>query len=650
MIEENQNNIPQTKALELIATELVKDGYNKSEIKDKLHQAAFLATLESASQTMGSRVTPTPLFRISYDYESSSLEFNFLEGKGLVPEKSAVDIDYADFVFASFKCDRVALLSEGITGTGKTYTLEQVLKTVYAQDNRRGIRLNTNMSNVLQPYIEGRVDPNEGVLRININKNAVREIAALFIDEQNRGDTNAILGLLDNQVVLATGERAELGLPIPQIDINGNDVKVHFKDEKVKPVAVHSAQNPPDPEYSGARRTDGAVGNRQVRINYPNMALHSGAATINMTEQFNHHHENFMDLFTSKFANYLNIDTQRIKELLLPQNSNPEEKDRANQEYLNIHAVSFDPANSQNLFLRSAVENADHIIMLTGGNDLESNFNDELEIAQQWTDELKHYGVNFVYNTTIDTKSQLVLRIEKVRSAFNESLIERDKTKATKIADALALITRYKKAYEISREQGTSPLDEFKDLQAPLTVRDIASAYAIVLNDKVQTKNGTSPVSVINQAFTDYVGLLGNFSSKVYDTEKKFDLTDPNQSVRYLCSYLAVNAVKGDQDLKADEYASKMIEELNKTSALLRGLDDGNDTKKLLVARVNSDIASLAGFIHQYRRDIAEAFNQVGVSDKVMPRYVALTDVVKKARNEVKTNYTLPRVERVFGI
>ena len=149
MIEENQNNIPQTKALELIATELVKDGYNKSEIKDKLHQAAFLATLESASQTMGSRVTPTPLFRISYDYESSSLEFNFLEGKSLVPEKSAVDIDYADFVFASFKCDRVALLSEGITGTGKTYTLEQVLKTVYAQDNRRGIRLNTNMSNVL---------------------------------------------------------------------------------------------------------------------------------------------------------------------------------------------------------------------------------------------------------------------------------------------------------------------------------------------------------------------------------------------------------------------------------------------------------------------------------------------------------------------
>jgi len=355
MTSENKINIPQTKALELIATELARDGYNQSEIKEKLHQAAFLATIESASQTMGSRVAPTPLFRIAYDQDSSSLEFTFLEGKGLVPAKSAIDVDYADFVFASFQCDRVALLSEGITGTGKTYTLEQVLKTVYDADNRRGIRLNTNMSNVLQPYIEGRVDPNEGVLRININKKAVREIAALFIDEQNRGDTNAILGLLDNQVVLATGERAELGLPIPQINVNGKDVKIDFEDEKVKPVAVHSAQNPPNPEYSGARRTDGAVGNRQVRINYPNMALNSGAATINMTEQFNHHHQTFMDLFTVKLANYLDVDTKKIREFLIPQSTKPEEKIRANQEYLNIHAASFDPANARNLFLKSAV-------------------------------------------------------------------------------------------------------------------------------------------------------------------------------------------------------------------------------------------------------------------------------------------------------
>jgi len=630
-------DIQQTKALELIAAELVRANYDQKAI-------------EAVSQTIGSKVTPTPLYRISYDKESSSLEFRFLDGKGIVPSANAIDIDYADLVFSSIASNSTPILTEGITGTGKTYTLDNIMKALYDSENRKMLRLNPNMANVLQPYIEGRVDPNEGVLKININKKAARQIFALGLDEENRGDTGAIIGLLDSEVSLATGERTDLGPLIPQIEIQKDKVKIYFDETKIKPVSVFGAQNPPDPEYSGTRRTDGAVGNRQVRVNYPNMALHSGAATLNMTGQFNHPHEAFMNYFTERLAHYLNIDEKKIRELMIPQSNDLEERARANQEYLNVHAASFDPANARNMFLKSAVEGADHIVMLTGGENLEQNFKEELEIAQNWTNALQQYNVNFIYNTAVDKKSQLVLRIESVRAAFNEALIERDKTKATKIADALALIARYKKAYEVSREQGTSALDEFRALQTPLTVRDIASAYAIVLNDKIQTKNGISPVSVINQAFTDYVGLFGDFSSQVYGSEKKFELTDPNQSIRYICSYLAVNVVKEEKKLTADQYASKMIGELNRASALLRNLDDGSDTKKMLVARVNADIASLAGFIHQYRRDIADAFNKTAPTDKVMPRYNALTDIVLKARNEVKTNYTLPRVERVFGI
>jgi hypothetical protein len=67
-----EDTAPQTKALELIATELARDGYDQKGIRERLHQAAFLATIEAASQTMGSRVTPTPLYRISYDQDSSS--------------------------------------------------------------------------------------------------------------------------------------------------------------------------------------------------------------------------------------------------------------------------------------------------------------------------------------------------------------------------------------------------------------------------------------------------------------------------------------------------------------------------------------------------------------------------------------------------
>ena len=84
---------------------------------------------------------------------------------------------------------------------------------------------------------------------------------------------------------------------------------------------------------------------------------------------------------------------------------------------------------------------------------------------------------------------------------------------------------------------------------------------------------------------------------------------------------------------------------------MLKTLDDGNDTRKLLIARINADLASLAGFIHEYRRELADSFNKVPQNaTEVLPRYNALKDLVEKARSDVRTNYTLPRVERTFGI
>jgi len=638
----------ETKALEYLANQLASRGLGKDEIRRQLNQASVLATLEGVSEVVGSRATPTPLYRITYNTTTNSLDFNFLEGKGKVPTSGSIDVDIGDVVITSLLSDRTPLLFEGITGTGKTYTLEQVLKAVYSPDNRRSLRLNPNMSNVLQPYIEGSIDG--GVLRIKINRDAAREIAALFIDEQNRGDTNAVLGLLDNQVNLATGERAELGLLIPQLDLQGKVAQVYFDENRVKPIAVFSAQNPSSAEYSGARSTDGAVGNRQVRVNYPNMALNSGAATLNMTTRDNDHHAQFINSYVDRLSKYLKVDKEALLRILSPQGISEDEQIRSNSEYLSLHAFSFDPGNSRNPFLKSAVEGSDHIVMLTGGDGLAKNFEQELEVAKDWTDVLQKYRVNFQYNGALDTASQVIARIDAVRGAFKEPLIERDKTKATKIADSLALIAWYKQAYKNARERGTSPFEEFKGLQSPLTIRDIAGAYAIVLNDKIQSRNGVSPVSVINQAFTDYVNILERFGTDVFKKQTRFDLTDPNMGIRYLASYLAVNSVKNAAKLTPDEYAAKMIDEVNKASGLIRALDDGIDTRKLLIVRVNADLASLAGFIHQYRREIAENLNAVPKSDRVLPRYNSLTDVVRQARGDVKINYTLPRVERTFGI
>lgn len=636
-----------TKALEFLANELLARNLNPEQVAKQIHDASFLATLEGVAEVLGSRAAPTPLYRISYNPITNSLDFSFLEGRGKVPMPNTIDIDVADLIVTSLQTDKTPMLFEGITGTGKTYTLEQVLKAVYSPDNRRGLRLNPNMSNVLQPYINGSID--NGVLRININKDAARQIAALFVDEQNRGDTNAIIGLLDNQVVLPTGERAELGLLIPQMTANGGKVQVYFDDKKSKPIAVYSAQNPSSVEYSGARSTDTAVGNRQVRVNYPNMALNSGAATLNMSGSENDHHERFMDAFTGRLAEYLKVDKGSLERLLLPQGSSAEEQARTNGEYLSLHAFSFDPRQTRGKFLKSAVEGADHLVMLTAGEGLAKNFEQELETAADWTNGLKQHGVNFNYPATFDATSEVVRRIDAVRGALKEPLIERDKTKATKIADALALISWYKQAYENARERDSSPFTELQALQTPLTLKDIASAYAIVLNDKM-VKNGVSPVSVINQAFTDYVNVLEGFAREVTKKPTTFDMRDPNMSIRYLASYLAAESVKKDKSLTPNEYAAKMAGAVNKAAAVLRGLDGGIDTRKLLVARANADLASLAGFVQQYRREISDTLNHVPPGDKVLPRYNALTEVVRNARSDVKTNYTLPRVERIFGI
>ena len=641
-----------TKTLETIATELSNNqGYNLEQTKERISQAAFLTTIEAASEVLSSKVTPTPLYRIDYDRDSSKFEITPLNGRGLVPTKHAIDIEYVDLIFASLAHDKISFLSEGITGTGKTHTIEHTLKTIYSPDNVQMIRLNANMSNVLQPYIQTTIE--DGALKIRINKEAVEKTAAIFIDEQNRGNPNEIMSIIDGKIALSTGEQAELGLPIPQLIEEEGKIKIYFTDKK-KPVTIHSAQNPPDPQYSGTRRTDGALMNRQLKLDFPtDMALHSGAATLNMGISSNHQHENFMKIFSQKLAGYLNLDESKVNELLVPQDSSDEEKTRANEEYLNLHAFSFDPDNTQNTFFKSAVELADHIIMLTGGTTLQENFEQEKEIAQGWTSLLgeENYEVDFTYLQNIDEGDNALLRIEEVRNTFSEPLIERDKTKATKLADTLALIIRYKNAYKKSKREQSSALDEFRKLQIPLTVTEVASAYTIVLNNKSQ--NGVSSSKLINQAFKDYKEVLTEFSLEIYgkgNEKTKFNSTDKSQSITYIVSYLAVQAVTKEKELTADELASKMIVGLNNSAYLLRSLDKGNETKKLLIAKVNADLASVAGFIHEHRKDIKDEFDAIGDDTSVLPRYNALVEIVKRERERITSNYTMPRVEKIFGV
>ncbi|PIN78879.1 hypothetical protein COV16_05440, partial [Candidatus Woesearchaeota archaeon CG10_big_fil_rev_8_21_14_0_10_34_8] len=129
-----------------------------------------------------------------------------------------------------------------------------------------------------------------------------------------------------------------------------------------------------------------------------------------------------------------------------------------------------------------------------------------------------------------------------------------------------------------------------------------------------------------------------------------FNLENPNQGLRYLAVLTAIGNVSRYRGHSAYQYAEGMINALSDASQKLRRLGGGSDTKRLLIARVNADLASLAGFVSEYRSEISEAFEKIGLDSDMTVKYKALEKIVHAARGKPRTNYTLSRVERVFGI
>lgn len=658
-----------TDALEYIANELSRRGLTEiSQIKERLFQVGFIATMEACWGTVGPVLDSTPLYRLSFDDDTNALDFDFLDGEDEVVDLTGKDVyaEYADFCFSSFVVPMIRLLSEGITGVGKTHTLEQIGKAVYHPRNRKTVRLNPNNSNVVDPYIWSEMDDG-GIFREYINQRTVREIAFTVIDEQNRGDSNAVIGLMDGQVNLSTGETAHIGLPIPGLrkDASGKIVGYEIQG-RYKPVVIHSSQNPPTADYN-VRGTEGAVGNRQIKVEFPDTVLYGGDSTTQSSAHQNNVHGRFMELFTEIFSRYTGADEDRLRELLLPQDNSEDEEIRANSEYTALHAFCLDPQNARNKYVNSALEIRDHFKVLSGGKSLEHVLKKEVDIAKKWTTQLQGagYQVDFGYAATVEMSDAQLGSIEAVRTSFGDTgLIKRDITKTTNIADAVALMIRYKRAIQQSVEGGTNFIDEFVRLQTNLTIREVASAFAVTLSDKVtQRDNGdqaADPLTIVKQGVNDYVDLLKTFSEEIYSGLQEtdpaeyqrrttFDLNDRDQGIRYACAYMAIDFIVNDSGLSGDEYAQKMVGTLNRVAGILRNQDkDNNETKKFLISRVNADIASMAGFIYLRRNQIADAFNATQAGD-FQARYDALINVVRGARDTVRFSYTEPRVQRMLS-
>ena len=147
-----------TQTLDELTERLKVEGLSEVESIKRLHAAAMLAMVEATYAVVNQMTMPTPLYRLTYDEANHHLQFELLGGVSPVPAPNSLDVGLLDVLIAGAFREKIPVGLEGITGVGKTFTVEQFMKTVLPKENYRMLRLNANMSNVLQPYTEGSIE------------------------------------------------------------------------------------------------------------------------------------------------------------------------------------------------------------------------------------------------------------------------------------------------------------------------------------------------------------------------------------------------------------------------------------------------------------------------------------------------------------
>ncbi len=628
------------KTLETLATQLQQQNIPQDKIESTLSTAMMLALVEAAHAVINQTAMPTPLYRLQYNPETSNVSLSQLQGRSQVPDPQALDMNMLDLLIAGLLREKMPLLLEGKTGVGKTFTVEQFFKTILPVENYRGLRLNANMSNVLQPYTEGRVE--NGLVKISLRHEEVERVAGLFIDEVNRGDTNQVLQLQDGYVRLSSGEGGELGIPIPRY-VNGQWT-VHKEDKR--PLVVVSAQNPPatkDAKYAATKRTDAAQSNRNLQLDVPNSATDIGSAVLQL-ESGNGQHKKFLSHYQKLLASYLSIPETTIASI--------------KEDWIDVYAFSTDPKKTSSPSLRSAVEFMDALLILVSP-DLKSTFTHEKEISTDWNSLLRPYSVDFSYDGTIDETSTSMEKIRKIVNSFQEEIITRDIVKVKKMSDAVSLTRRIKKALNEDK-----PVQTYQNTPNYITLQDIACGFAIMLYDK-QDKHEDDPVVLIDTALKEYTEICKLFADKVSYSWKTttpngqlstaFPLDNPNMSVYHLAFGHALyqSANPGAVQRLMSTFTGKntsvagFIKDIGASVAELKRFSAGNEYRKPILARIIADLSTLAGFAHQYSTQLEPLLSSAKTDGE---RRTTFLNLYHEQRNKSSfSDIYLQRLTRVLG-
>lgn len=567
--------------------EKIVESLGKNFSEDRVHAAMLLAFAQSLYGTVRRDCVPSPLYRVSYDEQNNSISMEERDGYSQVPKKDALDIDLLDILFMSNLRD-IPILLEGETGVGKTFAFQRYLSTVL-EGKYFSHRLSSNafLNNLFQHFQEGKMV--NGMPVIEAKKDRIETTAAGIVDEINRGDPTETLQLFDNEMHLG-GLIYKLGIPVPKIE----NKKYLERSGKVKEMILFSAQNPAcneDAKFTGTMQLDAAIDNRLLKV-YLGNAASSAGSSLWLGSGKKERHKIFLDNFSERTVNYLKIEPKTLSEI--------------NEDWLSTYAWLTDSSRTDKPILYSALELADLMTAVFGGNPIDY-FKYEKGVLNEWGSELEK---------KVEIKADLqetdrVKKIKEIVDSFKVPVIFRDVVQIKKNADVLATLKNIKDAFK-----NKDPVQTYLDTKRYVTIREVAEATALVARNK-QKSGSPSPVNAINEVLNKYCNLCEEYMKEARRFSPSFDLLDPQTGIKNVAIYKAIReniSQKGD--------VGDLINEITGEVKKLAGkISISEEMRNIIIARSCSDLMTLCGFLNQYKeeiRPIIKKYKKLNEADKIV--------------------------------
>lgn len=630
-----EDNAPGTnKTLEMLVAHLKGRGMKDIEqIDDRIYAAMLLAFDEAATIMVNSAATPTPLFSFDYDEANHKIEFASLKGHAGVPHNGTQNIDATELLIAATLRDRMNLLWEGDTGTGKTLSTKAYMAAVLPSENYMQIRLSSGFggANIYDPYTK-MVESN-GEYKQVIDMRAVRDIVMYFIDEINRGDTNETIAISDSRIELVNGQGADIGTPIPKIEKDGR--AVYDKDD-LKRLFVVGAQNPSDdPTMTGVNPNDGAVKNRYLNIRFPNIASSAGSAIMLKTKPKNLH-KKFRELFNERLGKYLGISVEELKK-------------NQDEDWLGMYAYITNPARTEKYVLNSSLEFTDFCQMfmsreLLGLFDLDKKDLEAISAAVA-------KPTNFQLTVASDTPVMNNIK-NLTQNDFDRGVVPREITKIREIADLVATNRVLDQSITTA-----DPVGAYLSKPNYITARDVSAAVALIATNKMKPGSKSDPIGIINEVLKQYVELSNAFYSAIGRKNKdgrleKFNPDSQNDGIKYNACMIAYSSALGKKNPTHEDIVDSLYASIEK----IKGISGGNDIRKMMIARVCADLAAFAYFVKDYKDEVDKALSETkskhsgaGALINLYRMMRGLRDDAEKTKHFHDVQMYSHRLERVLG-